>query len=93
MLGVAFDEELAERGLLTRLSDRLERNLVAASGGNPADPRSFSRAPKMPEQFDARSPEQLVSTYLGGTPLFDLFDQSPVCRAVTKPATGAPALC
>ena len=84
MLGVAFDEELAERGLLTRLSDRLERNLVAASGGNPADPRSFSRAPKMPEQFDARSPEQLVSTDLGGTPLIDLFDQAPGFTIPTK---------
>ena len=84
MLGVAFDEELAERGLLTRLSDRLERNLVAASGGNPADPRSFSRAPKMPEQFDARSPEQLVGTYLGGTPLIDLFDQAPSFTIPTK---------
>ena len=84
MLGVAFAEELAERGLLTRLSDRLERNLVTASGGNPADPRGFSRAPKMPEQFDAKSPEQLVSTYLGGTPLFDLFDQAPVFTIPTK---------
>jgi hypothetical protein len=84
MLGVAFAEELAARGLLARLSDRLERNLVAASGGNPADPRSFSRAPKMPEQFDAKSPEQLVSTYLGGTPLFDLFDQAPVFTIPTK---------
>ena len=43
MLGVAFAEELTERGLLIRLSDRLERNLVAASGGNPADPRGFNR--------------------------------------------------
>lgn len=76
MLGIAFAEELAERGLLARLSDRLERNLVAASGGNPADPRSFTRAPRMPEQFDAKSPEQLVSTYLGGTPLLPLFDQT-----------------
>ena len=75
MLGVAFAEELAERGLFARLSDRLERNLVAASGGNPSDPRSFNRAPKLPEQFDAKSPEQLVSTYLGGTPLLPLFDQ------------------
>jgi hypothetical protein len=76
LLGVAFAEELAERGLLVRLSDRLERNLVAASGGNPADPRGFNRAPKWPEQFDAKSPEQLVSTYLGGTPLRPLFDQT-----------------
>ena len=76
MLGVAFAEELAERGLLARLSDRLERNLIAASGGNPADPRGFSRAPRLPEQFDAKSPEQLVTTYLGGTPLLPLFDQT-----------------
>jgi hypothetical protein len=76
MLGVAFAEELSERGLLVRLSDRLERNLVEASGGNPADPRGFNRAPRMPEQFDAKSPEQLVSTYLGGTPLLPLFNQT-----------------
>ena len=47
MLGAAFTEELDERGLLARLGNRLERNLIAASGGNPADPRGFSRAPKM----------------------------------------------
>jgi len=76
MLGVAFAEELAEHGLLARLADRLERNLVAASGGNPADPRGFNRAPKLPEQFDAKSPELLVSTYLGGTPPLPLFNQS-----------------
>jgi hypothetical protein len=84
MLSVGFAEELAERRLLSRLSDRLERNLVAASGGNPADPRGFTRAPKLPEQFDAKSPEQLVSTYLGGTPLLPLFDQAPVFTIHTK---------
>ncbi len=76
MLSVAFAEELSERGLLLRLSDRLERNLVAASGGNPADLRNFNRAPKWPEQFDAKSPDQLVTTYLGGTPLLPLFNQT-----------------
>ncbi len=76
MLGVAFAEELSEQGLLARLSKRLERNLIVASGGNPDDPRGFNRAPKLPEQFDAKSPEQLVSTYLGGTPLLPLFDQT-----------------
>ncbi|MAK98444.1 MAG: hypothetical protein CL807_01335 [Citromicrobium sp.] len=76
MLGVAFAQELSERGLLARLTKRLERNLVVASGGNPDDPRGFNRAPKFPEQFDARSPEQLVSTYLSGTPLLPLFDQT-----------------
>jgi hypothetical protein len=76
MLGAAFEEELAERNLLSRLSAQLERNLIAASGGNPTDPKSFSRAPKLPEQFDAKSPEQLVLTYLGGTPLLPLFNQT-----------------
>lgn len=76
MLGIAFAEELAECGLLARLSDRLECNLVAASGGNPADPRGFNRAPKLPEQYDAKSPEQLVSAYLGATPLLPLFNQT-----------------
>lgn len=84
MIGAAFGEELAERGVLSRLSDRLERNLVAASGGNPADPRSFTRAPKLPEQFDAKAPEHLVTTYLGGTPLAALFDQPLTFSIPTK---------
>ncbi|WP_284126412.1 type IV secretory system conjugative DNA transfer family protein [Parerythrobacter aestuarii] len=84
MLGVGFAEELSEQALFTRLRDRLERNVVAASGGNPADPASFNRAPKMPEQFDAKSPEQLISTYLGGTPLLDLFDQALAFTIPTK---------
>jgi hypothetical protein len=76
ILGVAFAEEVAELGLFTRLHDRLERNLVAASGGNPANPASFNRATKLPNQADAKDPAQLVSTYLGGTPLLPLFDQT-----------------
>lgn len=76
MFSVAFAEEVAELGLFTRLRDRLERNLVAASGGNPANPASFTRAPKLPTQADQKDPAQLVSTYLGGTPLLPLFDQT-----------------
>jgi len=84
MLGAAFAEELAESGLCSRLADRLERNLVAASGGNPADPRSFNRAPKLPPQFDAKAPEQLVAAYLGGTPLWPLFNQPHTFTIPTK---------
>jgi hypothetical protein len=76
MMSLAYVDEVSEIEFLSRLQDRLERNLVAASGGNPADPQSFNRAPKLPSQFDSKSPEQLVATYLGGTPLMDLFDQS-----------------
>ncbi|MBK7283819.1 MAG: hypothetical protein IPI83_04990 [Sphingomonadales bacterium] len=76
MAGVAFEEDLRNPDLLARLRLRLDQNLVLASGGNPADPRGLNRAPKLPEQFDAKSPEQLVTTYLGGTPLLPLFDQT-----------------
>jgi hypothetical protein len=76
IFGVAFAEEVADIGLFNRLHDRLERNLVAASGGNPANPQAFNRAPKLPSQADAKDPAQLVSTYLGSTPLLPLFDQT-----------------
>lgn len=75
ILQIAHADELADLGLFTRLRDRLGRNMVAASGGNPADPQSFNRALKMPAQYDAKTPEQLVTTYLAGTPLLELFDQ------------------
>ena len=71
---VLGDDEAA--AILPHLHDRLERNLIAASGGNPADPRSFTRAPKLPSQSDGKDPEQLVRSYLGGTPLLPLFDQT-----------------
>ncbi|MEQ9180242.1 MAG: type IV secretory system conjugative DNA transfer family protein [Nitratireductor sp.] len=76
MLGVAFSDELSKAELLTRLSDRLELNLIVASGGNPADPKGFTRAPKLPSKSDIKQPTELLETYLGGTPLFDFFDQS-----------------
>jgi hypothetical protein len=76
MFAVAFAEEVTDVGLFTRLRDRLERNLVSASGGNPANPAAFTRAPKLPSQADAKDPTHLVSAYLGGTPLLPLFDQT-----------------
>ncbi|MEM1050640.1 MAG: type IV secretory system conjugative DNA transfer family protein [Pseudomonadota bacterium] len=75
VLGVGLADELMQADLLLQLQSRLEYNLIAASGGNPNDPTSFKRAPKMPSQFDAKTPEVLVETYLGGTPLAALFDQ------------------
>ncbi len=69
-----FNDELDRAGLFARHRDRLERNLVAASGGNPGDPKAFNRAPRLPTKSDIRNPEELVETYLGGTPLSDLFD-------------------
>lgn len=75
LLAVGFSEGLARGGVLARLADRLERNLIAASGGDPSDPAAFKRAPRWPASFDARTPEEMVGTYLGGTPLAGLFDQ------------------
>lgn len=84
VFGVTFAHELAEADLLPKLRQRLEYNLIAASGGNPADPASFRRAPKMPSQFDAKTPEVMVETYLGGTPLAALFDQELTFTIPTK---------
>ena len=76
VFAIPFADELAESGLFTRLKDRLEANLIAASGGNPSDPRGFNRAPKLPSKSDIKDPGKLLSTYFDGTPLNDLFDQS-----------------
>ena len=72
--GAVFDDELERADLLARHRDRLRRNLIAASGGNPADPRGFTRVPRQPTKSDIKDPAELVDTYLGGTPLSDLFD-------------------
>lgn len=75
-LDLGFHEELKAAGLFGRLADRLERNLVAASGGNPADPSSFTRQPKLLSQSDEKDPSFLVRSYLAGTPFAALFDQT-----------------
>jgi hypothetical protein len=53
---------------------RIDRNLISASGGNPADPKGFTRTPKPPSKSDISDKRELVGTYLGGTPLTCLFD-------------------
>ncbi len=76
MLTTIFGDESDAAELLPHLRDRLERNLIAASGGNPADVQGFNRALKWPSQMDAKDPALLVQNYLAGTPLLPLFDQS-----------------
>nr|WP_317056553.1 type IV secretory system conjugative DNA transfer family protein [Roseovarius sp. W115] len=75
-LQLGFNEDIKAAGLFPKLADRLERNLVAASGGNPADPGSFTRQPKTPSQSDEKDPVRLVLSYLAGTPLASIFDQT-----------------
>lgn len=74
MLATAADTECEWNWLFPRLYRNLDRNLIRASGGNPDDP-NFNRAPKLPSQADSRDPLGLVTTYLGGTPLEDIFAQ------------------
>lgn len=76
ILALPFADELVENNLFERLRDQLERNLISASGGNPLDPATFNKQPKMPADFPAQSAQHLVQSYLGATPLADFFDQS-----------------
>ena len=74
--GIFWDESFEAAGLFPRIRDRLERNLIAASGGNPDDPKGFNRAVRPPSKSDLKQPEELVATYLGGTPVEGLFRQA-----------------
>ena len=76
MAGIFWDESFEAAGLFPRIRDRLERNLIAASGGNPDDPKGFNRAVRPPSKSDLKQPEELVATYLGGTPVEGLFRQA-----------------
>jgi hypothetical protein len=76
MLTTLLGDESEAAPLLPHLRSRLERNLIGASGGNPADVQGFNRALKLPSQMDAKDPKLLVQNYLAGTPLLPLFDQT-----------------
>jgi hypothetical protein len=76
ILQTGFAPELAEAGVLTRLAGQLERNLIEVSGGNPADPKSFSRPLKLPTRADTKNPEDLVASYLHSTPLLGFLEQT-----------------
>jgi hypothetical protein len=76
MLTTLLSDESEAAPLLPHLRSRLKRNLIGASGGNPADLQSFNRALKLPSQMDAKDPALLVANYLAGTPLMPLYDQS-----------------
>ena len=75
VMSTAFAKDLKEHALFTHLYDQLERNLITASGGNPNDPRGFTRAATVPSKSSISDPEKLTATYLGATPLLEFFDQ------------------
>ena len=76
MVQYPFVPELDEHDLLRALRERLQYNLILASGGTPADPRAVEKANRFPSKAPAMPPEQLLDTYLAGTPLHALFDVS-----------------
>lgn len=73
MVQLPFAPKLEEADTTKYLKDRLEYNLVVASGGLPGDPSSFVRTPKLPTKVGPMSPKQLIKTYLEGTPFAALF--------------------
>ena len=84
IVSVIDDEVIAESDLLPRHTRNIKRNIIRASGGDPDDPRGFSRTLRSPEQADPKQPEKVVSDYLGGTPLADMFEQAVDFTILTK---------
>lgn len=74
IIAAPFDDAHDPINPFARLRQRLETNLVVASGGNPRDLSSFNRSFKTPTTASWTKPEELVGAYLGGTPLSNLFD-------------------
>ena len=73
---IAVDDDLIDADLFPRLRDRLTRNLIEASGGNPNEPAGFTRQAKWPTKSDETDPTKLRDLYLSGTVLKPLFDQT-----------------
>ncbi len=71
-----FDETLEKRDLFSKHRQSFEFCIIAASGGNPHDPHNFSKTPRYPTKSDIQDPVKLVDTYIGRTPICDLFDGS-----------------
>ena len=75
MIAAFFDEAVERAHLFLRHRTRLNGNLIAASGGNPELPQDFNRTLKPPSASPKDDPAELVSTYLGGTPLHTFLRQ------------------
>lgn len=84
IMSAVVEDDYEEAPLFARHRERLDYNLIIASGGNPADPKAFNRAPKLPSKADSSNPAELVGTYLGGTPLANLFAQDTTVVMPTR---------
>ena len=75
MVHLPFAPELEEDGTTKVLRERLEYNLMAASGMHPGEARANARNLKLPTKSPfASSAGALVKAYLGGTAFEGLFD-------------------
>jgi len=75
MIQLPFAPELEDDGTTKALRDRLEFNLMAASGVHPGDTRASPRGLRLPTKSPlASSPGSVIKSYLGGTALEGLFD-------------------
>ncbi len=81
---ILFDDDLKDAELFVRCRERIAANMIEASGGNPDDPRGFNRPLKLPTKSGIDDPDELVSTYLRGTPLRHLFSGSVNFAIPTK---------
>jgi len=84
IMSVPNVQDLIDANLLTRLRDHIDRNLIVASGGNLADPRSYSKSPVLPSKSAIKDPTALAEAYLGGTPLLDFLNQLTAFAIPTK---------
>jgi len=71
-----FDPAVLEAETFQYTTDQLRANIIAASGGDPAAPETFTKTPVQPSASGITDPVQLANTYLDGTPLLPLLDQT-----------------
>ncbi|PZO49310.1 MAG: hypothetical protein DCF16_14780 [Alphaproteobacteria bacterium] len=69
-----FAKELVDGGLFADLRTQLERNALTACRVDPNDPKAWTSKVYLPTNAKGRTPRELVSDYLGETPLAGLFD-------------------
>ena len=74
LVKLPFDERYEQLGLFDGLRRQLERNVVAASGGNPRNPETFNRMPRMPVKSGVDNPDELIETYFDAMPLRQVFE-------------------
>lgn len=84
ILSSANAAELVEAGLFERFRNQIGRNLIEASGGNLADPRSYNKSPVMPTRSQLKDPGSLARAYLGATPFADLLNETIPFSIPTK---------